>query len=323
MKNSGFSVIPVKAGIHFLDGLLDARVRGHDNSMTWSETLMRGKRSHRRPAVHSGAGFTLVELALSLVLVGLMSLVLARSASSYLQVFQMSHTVSDLSQKEWLAASRIVREVREAYPDSLEVDKDGRGFSLNKLQQSGIVEGANKKKSWFSTLAADAEKIPVGARLLVRRKKAKKIYETKVIKVEHPKKPGIPCRIYYPKKAPGLSSIKAGDRFWIVGEPVTFRWSGDRVLRESPDQSGSVPGLPKGKKKGKGHGKQGGKAYGKKKKGDDEDQEDLGKGFPLVDTVSRFSVSWKKTGDPLRFELFLSEDEVEVGGIYQARPKEM
>jgi len=40
-----------------------------------------------------------------------------------------------------------------------------------------------------------------------------------------------------------------------------------------------------------------------------------------VDTVSRFTVLWGGPGHPLRFDLSLSENGLEVGGSYEALPR--
>jgi prepilin-type N-terminal cleavage/methylation domain-containing protein len=260
-----------------------------------------------------GCGFTLVEVALSLVLMGVLSLVVARSASSYLQIFQSSHTVSDLSQKEWVAASRIQREVREASPDTIQVDPDGQGFSFCLIAQQGIVEETDHKKDWISTFSEDAAKIPAGARIFFRHKQARNVLETQVSKVEPPQQKGQPFRIYYPDKAPGVSSIQAGDRFWVLGSPVAFRKVGTQVFREEEGENGTDAGIPNGN----GNGNHYGQAKGKN---DVDPSAPSQNGALLVDTVNRFQASWKGTGEPFFFELFLFEDDTEVGGAYQAVP---
>jgi len=257
-----------------------------------------------------------VEVALSLILVGLMSLVLARSASSYLGLFRMSHAVSDLSQREWLAASRMVREVREAYPPSLQVDPDGLGFSFNAIRQNGIVEEADRKNHWFSTLAPGIAQVPAGARLLVRHKQANTIHETTVTGIECPKSAGAPCRIHYPKGAPGLASVQTGDRFWVLGETVSFRKQDSWVVRSEGDSSGSATTLWKKKQQKRKKGSKG------EDDGDAGDGSDFGGGFPLVASVSRFGAARAGASEPLRFDLFLADEAVEVGGTHVARPWE-
>lgn len=76
---------------------------------------------------HRTSGFTMIELIMTIVLLGIIGTVLAPVIQTSVEIYAAERSRAALVQKGRLALERVAREVREAVPNSLSVVPDGFG----------------------------------------------------------------------------------------------------------------------------------------------------------------------------------------------------
>lgn len=229
-------------------------------------------------------GFTLFELAFSLVLIGILGTTLVYSAIGFLQIYQSSHTLIELTDKEGLASTRILREIQKGAPGSFVLKKGQEGLSFDRVQWQGIINTINNKKNRITDPSLDLSKVIKKSRLFFQKRGEPKFYVSKVKNINKKKN-----YLVYKDVFSGEPDLAAGDRYWIAEEQVSFARDKDQVVRRRSLY------IPTGK-------------------GESKDSE-----VPLVDSVSRFSFTLAKEAQILGMELYLLENENELGGNYRVR----
>lgn len=99
-------------------------------------------------------GFTLIEMVMTIVLLGIIAAVLAPILSTTIGGFHAARTRSDLTDQARLVMERLTREIREASPDPADITVGAGGTSLQFNQLTGLVGLADNGINYTKTYSA-------------------------------------------------------------------------------------------------------------------------------------------------------------------------